>query len=282
MLRHCLTVDVEAFAEGMAESFPVPQEFLAEPRQDSEVERNTNVILEQFAQRGWQATFFVLGRVGERLPQLVRRITEAGHEIASHSFWHRRIFGQSRQEFRSDLRRGKDALEQASGNRIIGFRAPDFSIRTDNWWALDEILEAGFRYDTSLNPTDVHDVYGVPLKSHYIHRLENGLWEFPAATFRIAGKIVPYAGGGYLRLYPIWLTRRLVRRAARIGQATMFYIHPYELGPEIPTIPGLSPLRKLRHYCRVRNGMTRFAEILSGVSVAPVRTLLEAEGMKHD
>ncbi len=188
--------------EGMAESFPIPEKYFDEAAADREIETNVNETLEGFERLRLRATFFVLGRIAERLPHLMKKISAAGHELGSHSFFHKRIFNQSREEFRRDLRRSKDALERAGGQRILGFRAPDFSITPDSLWILDEIRDAGFVYDSSLTPTDIHDVYGMSDVPAEIHRLDNGLWEFPGGTFRFLGKTVPYGGGGYLRLYP--------------------------------------------------------------------------------
>ena len=278
---HALTVDVEGFVEGMAESFPIPEKYFDETAADREIEINVNETLEGFARLQLRATFFVLGRIAERLPHLIKKIATAGHELGSHSFFHKRIFNQSRDEFRGDLRRSKDALESAGGKRVLGFRAPDFSITPDSLWILDEIRDAGFVYDSSLTPTDIHDVYGMSDVPAEIHRLANGLWEFPGGTFRFLGKTVPYGGGGYLRLYPVVLSRLLIRRSAKAGQPAMIYSHPYELGSQIVQVEPMSAYRRFRHYYHTKHGLQRLERVLRGFSVDTVAAVLRRHGMKE-
>lgn len=278
---HALTVDVEGFVEGMAESFPIPETYFDEASADREIETNVNETLEGFERLQLRATFFVLGRIAKRLPHLMKKIASSGHELGSHSFFHKRIFSQSREQFRSDLRGSKDALETAVGVAVLGFRAPDFSIRPDSLWILDEIRDAGFIYDSSLTPTDIHDVYGMSDVPVGIHRLANGLWEFPGGTFRFLGKTVPYGGGGYLRLYPVALSRALIRKSARAGQSAMIYSHPYELGSQIVKVEPMSAYRRFRHYYHTKNGLQRLEKVLRGFSVDTVANVLRQHGMKE-
>ncbi|MGB5105945.1 MAG: DUF3473 domain-containing protein [Candidatus Zixiibacteriota bacterium] len=276
---HSLTVDVEGFAEGMAESFPIPESYFDNESTDREIEANVNETLAGFAELGLKATFFVLGRIAERLPRLMRSITSAGHELGSHSFYHKRIFNQSREQFRADLRRSKEAIESAGGERVIGFRAPDFSIRPDCLWILDEIREAGFEYDSSLTPTDIHDVYGMADVPAHIYKHPSGLWEFPGGTFKMFGKTIPYGGGGYLRLYPVTMSRALIRRSERAGNSAMIYIHPYELGSQRPRITPISSYRRFRHYYHTSNGLRRLAKVLDGFAVDTAASVLRMQGM---
>ena len=266
----------------MAESFPIPDSFLDEAVADREIEVNVNEVLDEFERINWRATFFVLGRIAERLPRLIRKIAENGHELGSHSYYHKRIFNQSREQFRSDLRRSKDAIESAAGKRVRGFRAPDFSIRQDSLWILDEIREAGFLYDSSLTPTDIHDVYGMKDVPPHIHRLGNGLWEFPGSTFRFLGRTVPCGGGGYLRLYPIALSRLLIKQSAKAGQPMMIYCHPYELGSQIPAVRPMSAYRRFRHYYHTGNGLSRMRKILGGFRLGSAEEVLKLQGMEID
>ncbi len=267
--------------EGMAESFPIPERYFDDTAADREIETNVNETLEGFERLQLKATFFVLGRIAKRLPHLMKRITSAGHELGSHSFFHKRIFNQSREQFRSDLRSSKDVLESAGETAVLGFRAPDFSIRPDSLWILDEIRDAGFIYDSSLTPTDIHDVYGMSDVPAGIHRLANGLWEFPGGTFRFLGKTVPYGGGGYLRLYPVSLSRALISRSAKAGQPAMIYSHPYELGSQIVKVEPMSAYRRFRHYYHTRNGLRRLERVLRGFSVDTVSNVLRQHGMKE-
>lgn len=281
-LVHCLTVDVEGFAEGMAESFAIREEYFNDAETDREIEINVNETLAGLERLGAKATFFVLGRVAERLPKLMRLITDNGHELGSHSFWHKRIFNQSQSEFRADLRRSKDVLENSGGCRVNGFRAPDFSIRTDSLWILDEIREAGFEYDSSLTPTDIHDVYGMPDVPEGIHRHRNGLWEFPGATFKAFGRTIPYGGGGYLRLYPIALSRALIRRSEKAGIPAMLYSHPYELASQRPQVRPISFYRRFRHYYHCQGGLNRLARVLDGFKVDTASAVLKQHGMGRE
>src|SRR5215471_4174728 len=175
-MQDCFSVDVEAFAESCAESFHVPAEHLEMSVQNDEVWRNTDAVLELLDSLKVKATFFILGRIARDLPGLVGAISHQGHEIACHSFEHKRIYGQTRQAFRDDLRRAKTYLEDACGQGVVGFRAPDFSITKQNPWAIDELVDAGFRYDSSMYPIYGHDVYGMDAAPH-IHSLANGRWQ---------------------------------------------------------------------------------------------------------
>jgi polysaccharide deacetylase family protein (PEP-CTERM system associated) len=275
-------VDVEGFAEGMAESFPIPGRFLDDTLSDREIETNVAEVLAEFRRLNWKATFFVLGRIAQRLPRMIKSIAEDGHELGSHSLYHKRIFNQSREQFRAELRRSKSAIENAAGKRVRGFRAPDFSIRRDCLWILDEIREAGFSYDSSLTPTDIHDVYGMSDVDPHIHRLANGLWEFPGGTFRFLGRTIPCGGGGYLRLYPIALSRMLIAKSAKAGQPAMIYIHPYELGSQIPAVRPMSVYRRFRHYYNTDNGFSRLQRILQGFKIGTAEQVLTQYGMGGD
>lgn len=266
----------------MAESFPIPEHFTEATRVDREIETNVAEVLAEFRRLNWKATFFVLGRIAERLPRLIRSIAEDGHELGSHSLYHKRIFNQSREQFREELRRSKSAIEDAGGKRVRGFRAPDFSIRQDCLWILDEIREAGFSYDSSLTPTDIHDVYGMRDVAPQIHRLTNGLWEFPGGTFRFLGRTIPCGGGGYLRLYPVALSRMLIANSAKVGQPAMIYSHPYELGSQIPAVRPMSAYRRFRHYYHTGDGLSRLQRILRGFKVGTAEQILTQQGMERD
>lgn len=148
-------------------------------------------------------------------------------------------------------------------------------------WELDILKEVGFKYDASLTPTDIHDVYGNPGIEKGIHALSNGLWEFPASTFSLFGKSIPFGGGGYLRLYPVWYTRRLIRKYELNDLPCMLYMHPYELGPEIPEIQGISLYRKYRHYHNVSTGSNRLAKVVNGFRFDTAISILRKHGLKE-
>lgn len=273
------TVDVEGFAESHAQSVPVPPELLDVEAMDREIEENLAVTLDLLAEHNVCATFFFLGRIARSAPHLVRRVGESGHEVGCHSLNHLRITGQTRNEFHRDLRSAKDALEDASGKPVIGFRAPDFSIGNGNLWALDELGEAGFRYDSSIVPTSLHDVYGMTDVSEKIFAWPNGLIEFPMPAAHVMGLRIPFGGGGYFRLLPASWTKRIFSGRQKRGIASAFYIHPYEIGPSAPRLPELSWSRQLRHYVRLHNGAERLRPLLGSVPFTTMSGVLTEAGV---
>ena len=217
----------------------------------SRVEQNTRRLLELLAARDVRGTFFVLGWVAERFPHLVREIESAGHEIGSHSYWHRLVYEQTPDEFRADLRRSKQVLEDIVGAPIIAYRAPTFSIIERSRWALEILVQEGFTLDSSLFPIRGHDRYGMPGIERAPHRIDTpsgSLWEAPLSTARLLGVNLPASGGGYFRLYPYSLTKRLIHRLHAAGLPLNFYTHPWEIDPEQPRQSGLSGLNRIRHY----------------------------------
>jgi polysaccharide deacetylase family protein (PEP-CTERM system associated) len=278
---HCLSIDVEGFVESMLESFTVPESYIDRTRESNEIRANVEAVLELVDGLGIRATFFVLGRIAQEQPEVVRDVVSNGHEIACHSFFHKRISGQSPDEFRQDVRRAKSLLEDIAGQEVCGFRAPDFSIVSESMWELAILKEAGFKYDASLTPTDVHDVYGNPGIEKGIHLLSNGLWEFPASTFSLFGRSIPFGGGGYMRLYPVRYTRRLIRKYELDGLPCMLYMHPYELGPEIPKIQDISLYRKYRHYHNASMGSNRLARVVDGFQFDTAISILKRRGLKE-
>jgi polysaccharide deacetylase family protein (PEP-CTERM system associated) len=236
------------------------------PDYDSRVERNTRRILDLFDDHKVKGTFFILGWVAERYPNLVREITARGHEPACHSYWHRLIYKLTPDEFREDTRRAKDLIEQAGGERIYGYRAPSFSITGRSAWALDILAELGFTYDSSIFPVK-HDVYGVPGAPRSPFRVETPfgpIIEFPMATFRFkaSGPNMPVAGGGYLRMLPYWYTKAGINRAWREGLPVVSYIHPWEIDPDQPRLN--APFKsRLRHYSNLKKTEGRLRQLLT-------------------
>jgi polysaccharide deacetylase family protein (PEP-CTERM system associated) len=188
------------------------------------------------------------------------------------------VFDLEPDEFRGGLASSKALLEDLAGAPVRGFRAPDFSITRDSLWALDTLLELGFGYDSSIYPTGIHDVYGIDGATPGIHTHGNGLVEYPLATAEIAGRRIPFGGGGYFRLYPVSMTERLIRRQNTAGLPCMFYIHPYEVGPAIPRIAGLSAYRKFRHYYNCGNGRARLRRLLERVPFGAAIDVLTERG----
>ena len=214
------------------------------------VERNTDAVLALFAEAGVSATFFTLGWVAERYPALMRRIADAGHEVASHGYDHARVFTLSPEAFRADLRRSRALLEDASGQRVVGYRAPSFSIDQRTPWAHAILAEEGYRYSSSVAPIR-HDHYGWPESPRFAWRPVAGqdLLELPVTTAELGGRRLAAGGGGFFRLLPYGFSRWAVRQVnGREKRPAIIYFHPWEIDPDQPRVAG-APLRsRLRHY----------------------------------
>jgi polysaccharide deacetylase family protein (PEP-CTERM system associated) len=272
---NALTVDVEDWFQVSALAGSVRREDW--PRMESRVVRNTERLLDLFDQARVRGTFFVLGWVAERFPDLVRTIAAAGHEIASHGYSHRLIYEQSPAEFREETRRGKAILEDQVQRPVLGYRAASYSITQASLWALDEIAEAGFTWDSSIFPVH-HDRYGIAGFERWPHRLETpsgfGLVEFPLTTWRVGGIDLPIAGGGYFRLYPYALTRHGLRRVNAVdGRPFIFYLHPWEIDPGQPRVSA-PILSRFRHYNSLHRCSERLERLLRDFAFAPASEVL--------
>ena len=260
-MLNALTIDVEEHFQVHAFERLIGRD--AWERYPSRVVPNTRRILRLLAARQVRATFFVLGWVAERHPELVREIAAAGHEIGTHGYWHELIYRQTPAEFAEDLRRSIAAIERAApGLRLLGYRAPAFSITRKSLWALDVLRECGLRYDSSIFPLAAHDRYGIADADRFASQLRPGLWELPASTVRVAGRNLPVAGGGYFRLCPLWLTRQAIRRINAEGQPAVIYLHPWEFDPEQPRVPGAPALARFRHYVNIDRTERRLGALL--------------------
>ena len=234
---------------------------------ESRVERNTDVLLQLCADHGATGTFFTLGWVAERYPALVRRIAEAGHEVASHGYWHQRIPTVSEAAFRDDVRTAKAVLENAAGAPVTGYRAPSFSLTDSVPWAARILVEEGYTYDSSRFPIS-RPGYGTASGErhpHVLHTPSGPLHEYPPAVWPVAGVQVPVAGGGWFRQFPRWVIERGLAEVLRGGQPAVFYLHPWEVDPHQPRM-AVSAITRLRHYrglaqCagRLQQLMQRFA-----------------------
>ncbi len=228
----------------------------------SRVEANVDRILALLADADAKATFFVLGCVAERHPQVVRNIVSSGHEVASHGYDHIRVRQQTADQFRDDVLRTKSKLEEISGEPVLGYRAASFSIGEDTPWAHDVLQETGHQYSSSVYPIR-HDHYGSPDTPRFPYLVrQGGLLEIPLTTIRLFGRNVPSAGGGYFRLLPLayskWAYRR-VNRAERMP--AVFYMHPWEIDPDQPRVEGVPLKTRFRHYVN----LSRFAGRLEGI-----------------
>jgi polysaccharide deacetylase family protein (PEP-CTERM system associated) len=261
---------VEAFADRIRS-----EDWSRYPRR---VADNTRRVLELFGRFNAKATFFVLGWVAEQEPALVREIAAAGHELACHSHMHRRVFTMTPQEFREDLRRARATIEDASGERVEGYRAPTFSILERSLWAIEILAEEGFVYDSSVFPVK-HDLYGMPRAPRFPFqwscRSGKSLYEIPPQTVRLAGRNLPVAGGGYLRILPMWYTLwALGRILRRDGRPAIVYLHPWEVDPAQPRIAG-SLKSRLRHYSNLGRMETRVSELLARFKFTSLKSYLE-------
>ena len=247
---------------------------------ESRVERNVEKILSILSVQGVRATFFVLGWVAQKHPELVRAIASYGHEIASHGFGHELITSQTPGLFREDVRNSKDILENIIGGPVHGYRAPSFTITPETKWALPILIEEGYVYDSSIFPIQ-HDRYGMPGANPWCHLLETPagtLWEVPPSTLRLGPIRLPIAGGGYFRLYPYQILRNLLTRAATEGQPLVMYFHPWELDPDQPRMEG-SLVSKFRHYLNLRKTEARLQQLVKDFKFASIREAVDTVGV---
>ncbi len=276
---NAFSVDVEGFVESNLQSFNIPDKYISQSEENHEIERNTDFLLKILDDEDVKATFFFVGRLAKDIPNIVKETAKAGHEIGCHSYLHLRIFDIEKSEFKQKLATAKKGLEDISDQPVYGFRAPDFSITNKSIWALDILKELGFVYDSSIYPFGLHDVYGIKKAEPSIHTLPNGLIEFPMATVELLGKRIPFGGGGYFRLYPLLLTKVFLSKLNKHSHPAMFYIHPYEVGPVIPQVPGLSAYRKFRHYYHCKDGAKRLKMLLQAFKFASIIDVLKGSGL---
>ena len=263
-VRNAMTIDVEDYFQVSAFA-----PYIARgdwEQRECRVERNVDRILALLDASGTRATFFTLGWIAERYPQLVRRIVAGGHELASHGYGHERASDLSPEAFRADLSRAKALLEDLGGQPVLGYRAPSFSIGKSNLWAFDVLAETGHRYSSSVYPIQ-HDHYGMPDSPRFAYPVREGLLEVPVTTLRMAGRNWPSSGGGYFRLLPYALSRWLIEQVNnRDNQSAVFYFHPWEIDTEQPRIPGIDAKTRFRHYVNIPRTEGRIAQLLQDFS----------------
>jgi polysaccharide deacetylase family protein (PEP-CTERM system associated) len=259
---HIFSVDLEEYFQVLAFEQAVPRS--AWESMPSRVEASLNRLLDLLARFNAVATFFTVGWLAERKPGLVRRVVEQGHEIASHSWWHRRVTALSPAELREDVRRCRATLEQTAGRPVLGFRAPSFSIVPGTEWAFDVLIEEGYRYDSSIFPIHRpgYGYPGAPVVPYEIRRQAGTLMELPMATTTVLGVRLPAAGGGYLRHLPYRLIERAFDEHSARGESAMLYVHPWEIDPEQPRL-AVSLLSRVRHYNGLKKTLPRLEQLLS-------------------
>ena len=263
-ITHAMTVDVEDYFHVAAFNKVInPNEWEKWP---CRVEANTNKLLQLFADSNIKITFFILGWVAERYPELVKAIHAQGHEIASHGYSHQLIYKQDQNVFREETAKSKRILEDLTQVQITGYRAASYSITRKSLWALDTLAELGFTWDSSIFPTR-HDNYGIPGSPEEPYKIVTSsgkiLTEFPLTTAKVFGQSVPAAGGGYFRQYPYALSRWLFERASNNQtKPQIFYLHPWEIDPDQPRVPNASWFSNFRHYTNLSRCLPRLERMI--------------------
>ena len=251
-LQHALTVDVEDWPQSSLDhSLPITERSVA----------NTRRMLDLFGDCDVKGTFFILGLLAEKFPEVVRDIAAAGHEIGSHGCSHKAVFAIGPEAFADELNRSCKLLEDITGSAVRGYRAPDFSITNESLWALDILADQGLEYDSSIMPVKMKR-YGIDGYQRSIHRLPNGLIEVPLSTTNVLGRRTPVAGGGYLRLFPHRVTAHAVRQLESEGTPAIVYLHPYELDAEEvheirPRVPARTRLTQGLNRKRIANRLRK-------------------------
>lgn len=261
MMVNAMTVDVEDYFQVSAfENYVSRNDW---PSISCRVEANMERILELFDRKNIRATFFTLGWVAERFPEVVRQIVRQGHELASHGWEHVRVTNQEPEQFRQDVTRTRAFLEDLSGTEVRGYRAASYSIGAANLWALDILADAGYQYSSSIVPVK-HDLYGMPEASRFPFRAAEGrLLEIPVTTFPVGGRNINFGGGGWFRLFPYRMTRWAFRRVnGQEGKPCIFYFHPWEIDPGQPRVPGISAKVRFRHYLNLDGTYRKLERLL--------------------
>jgi len=278
-MKNVLTIDVEDYFHVAALSKQINKndwDSLA-PR----VKNNTYKLLDDFDRYSAKATFFVLGWVAERFPELVKEIDSRGHEVASHGYSHQLIYKQSIDAFKEETSLSKSILEDITGKEVKGYRAASYSITKKSLWALDVLYETGFKYDSSIYPVH-HDLYGIhgsPSEPHLLKAPSGGvLVEYPPTTYNFMSYTLPVAGGGYFRLYPYWLTRYFYNSLNRQNKPFAFYLHPWEIDPDQPRVK-TSLFSRFRHYNNLNVCQKRLNKLLSDYEFTNMNQMLDSMGL---
>ena len=260
VLTNALTIDVEDYFQVSA--FAPHINRLEWNSRECRVERNVDRILGMLSEHGAKATFFTLGWIAERYPNIVKRIVEEGHELASHGYGHERASDQTEEVFFSDIQLAKFILEDLSGVAVKGYRAPSFSIGTGNLWAFDCLQRAGYEYSSSVYPIQ-HDHYGMPDSPRFAYQVRDKLLEIPVTTLRVLNRNLPSSGGGYFRLFPYGVSRWMLGKVnSGDRESAIFYFHPWEIDTEQPRILGISRKTRFRHYVNIDRMEARLNRLL--------------------
>ena len=283
-MQHALTVDVEDYFQVSA--FANQINIQDWPNWPLRVEQNTHALLELFEKRNISATFFVLGWVAERCPELIRSIHKAGHEVASHGMTHQLVYNQKPEVFREETFRSKKLIEDIIGEAVYGYRAASYSVTPRSLWALETLIDAGFTYDSSIFPVH-HDRYGMPGAPLNIHTAQTNdgksITEFPLTSAKFINGRLPVAGGGYFRIYPYFFSKLMLKRAAaEIDQPFIFYLHPWEIDPEQPRVPNSSALSRFRHYTNLSRCLPRLEHLIGDFDFTTVKNVIDTYQSSHE
>ena len=260
-ITNALTIDVEDYFQVSAFAPYISR--LDWNNCECRVEQNIDRILLLLDKHQTKATFFTLGWIAERYPNLVRRIVKEGHELASHGYGHERASDQTENAFFTDINLAKILLQDLSGVEVKGYRAPSFSIGKSNLWAFDSLQKAGYRYSSSIYPIK-HDHYGMPDSPRFAYEVRDGLLEIPVTTLRMFNRNLPSSGGGYFRLFPYALSRWMLEKVnATDKESAIFYFHPWEIDAEQPRVPGISAKTRFRHYVNIDRMEKRLDQLLT-------------------
>jgi polysaccharide deacetylase family protein (PEP-CTERM system associated) len=260
-MLNALSFDIEDYfqVEGFAGVISREEWANYEPR----VVANTGKILDILKRTDTTATFFILGWIAERFPELISDIAGDGHEVATHGYWHRPLTQQTAEEFSNDIASSISAIQHAApAADIRGYRAPTFSITRDTLWAFDVLKKHGLTYDSSIFPLAAHDRYGISDAPRFAHGRDHGIWEFPISTLRFSGNNMPIGGGGYFRLLPLWMTHLGIKRINGEGHPAVFYLHPWELDPGQPVVHDATTPNKFRHYVNLKRTEKKLEALL--------------------
>ena len=270
-MKNALSIDVEDWfcANNLSEIINIKDW----EKYESRIKQNTFKILSILDRRSVNATFFVLGWIAERFPEIVRKIDDEGHEIATHGYSHSLLTRITPQEFEKDLCRSIEIIGKYTEQDIIGFRAPSFSITKATFWAFDVLKKYKIKYDSSIFPVNFHPDYGVPDVPEGPYKVKIDLWEFPLSCFNVFGQRVPCSGGGYFRVFPYFFTKYGIRKCNNKGMPIVFYFHPWELDPDHPEI-NLSFIRKFRHYYNLDKTEKRLEQLLDDFEFTTMRKVL--------
>ena len=269
IFTNALTIDFEDWYQGLEIPYAEWDKF------EDRIDFVGDKLLSILSETDTKATFFILGYIAEKHPEIIKKIEAEGHEIATHGFSHTLIYQQTQEVYREEMKRAVGFLEDLTGEKVVGHRAPFFSITKDSLWALDVLGELGIRYDSSIFPV-LNYRYGIAGAPRFPYEIERGghkFTEFPVSTLKFGKVTLPIAGGAYFRIYPYALSKQFLKQVNRSGQPFTFYLHPWELDPEHPRID-LPRRISATHYFNLGATERRFRKLLRDFKFAPMREVL--------